>query len=203
MSRIIRHEFSNYQHTSIDQSGLVEPELIKKQWVNKSTLNWVNIIKSQINKNAPIPIKNYNYKVSNNENTLHAIPFQPLGILSSDILQMYQINSIDNLLEYIDTNITSENILTINRIINCWIYSNYNVLKQHNNVLEKIYKKIIYEYIKYFNIDMEREIERKNININKEIKDYIDSWINKKNTTIFSLNLLSDFINYFIKKYKL
>ena len=203
MSRIIRHEFSNYQHTSIDQSELVEPELIKKQWVNKSTLNWVNIIKSQINKNAPIPIKNYNYKVSNNENTLHTIPFQPLGILSSDILQMYQINSIDNLLEYIDTNIKSENILTINRIVNCWIYSNYNVLKQHNNVLEKIYKKIIYEYIKYFNIDMEREIERKNININKEIKDYIDSWINKKNTTVFSLNLLSDFINYFIKKYNL
>ena len=203
MSRIIRHDFSNYQHTSIDQSGLVEPELIKKQWVNKSTLNWVNIIKSQINKNAPFPIKNYNYTVSNNENTLHAIPFQPLGILSSDILQMYQINSIDNLLEYIDTNIKSENILTINRIVNCWIYTNYNVLKQHNNVLEKIYKKIIYEYIKNFNIDMEREIERKNININKEIKDYIDSWINKKNTTTFSLNLLTDFINYFIKKYKL
>jgi hypothetical protein len=203
MSRIIRQEFSNYQHTSIDQMENVEPELIKTKWVNKSTLNWINIIKSQMNKNTPDPIKNYNYTVTNNDNTPHPIPFQPLSLLSSDILQMYQINSIDNLLEYIDTNIKSENILTINRVVNCWIYTNYNVLKQHNNVLEKIYKKIIYEYIKNFNIDMERVIDQKNININKEIKEYIDSWVNKKNIGNFSLNLLTDFISYFIKKYKL
>ena len=62
---------------------------------------------------------------------------------------------------------------------------------------------MIYAYIKYFNIDIEWIIEKKNININKEIKEYIDYWINKNNNTQFLLNLLTDFINYFIKKYKL
>jgi len=202
MSRIIKKEFHDCHYTSIN-NGNSECNLIQKQNVNRVSLNWINIIKSQTNKNKLSPLTNYKYKISNNENSVDAIPFQPMGIISSDILQMYQINSIDNLLEYIDTNIKSENILTINRIVNCWIYNNYNVLKQHNNILEKIYKKIIYEYIKNFNIDMEKEIDKRNININKEIKKYIDFWINKNNTSIFSLNLLTDFINYFIKKYKL
>jgi hypothetical protein len=202
MSRTIRQEFSNCQYTSINNTAS-DCNLIQKQELNKITLNWINIVKSQTNKSTPSPLKDYKYTVSNNENISNAIPFQPMGVLSSDILQMYQINSIDNLLEYIDANIKSKNILTINRIVNSWIYSNYNVLKQHNNVLEKIYKKIIYEYIKNFNIDMESVIDKKNININKEIKEYIDSWVNKTNIANFSLNLLTDFISYFIKKYKL
>jgi len=177
--------------------------IISKQKFNYISLNWINIIKSQTNKNTPFSLKNQKYTVANSENTPTALPFQPFGILSSDILQIYKINSIDDLLDYIDTNVKIENILTINRILNCWIYNNYNILKQYNDILEKIYKKIIYAYIKYFNIDIELIIEKKNININKEIKEYIDYWINKNNIKIFSLNLLTDFINYFIKKYKL
>jgi hypothetical protein len=200
MSRILRKEFHNCQHTGVDD---VECNLISKHKLNSVSLNWINIIKSQTNKNTSFPLKNYKYTIANNENAAIALPFQPIGILSSDILQIYKINSIDNLLEYIDTNIKLENILTINRILNCWIYSNYSILKQHNDILEKIYKKMIYAYIKYFNIDIEWIIEKKNININKEIKEYIDYWINKNNNTQFSLNLLTDFINYFIKKYKL
>ncbi len=200
MSRILRKEFHNCQHTSVDDA---ECNLISKHKLNSVSLNWINIIKSQTNKNTSFPLKNYKYTIANNENTAVALPFQPIGILSSDILQIYKINSIDSLLEYIETNIKLENILTINRILNYWIYSNYSILKLHNDILEKIYKKMIYAYIKYFNIEIEWVIEKKNININKEIKDYIDYWINKNNITIFSLNLLTDFINYFIKKYKL
>jgi len=200
MSRIIRKEFHNCQHTSMDDADC---NIISKQKFNYISLNWINIIKSQTNKNTPFSLKNQKYTVANSENTPTALPFQPFGILSSDILQIYKINSIDDLLDYIDTNVKIENILTINRILNCWIYNNYNILKQHNDILEQIYKKIIYAYIKYFNIDIELIIEKKNININKEIKEYIDYWINKNNIKIFSLNLLTDFINYFIKKYKL
>jgi len=200
MSRIIRKEFHNCQHTSMDDADC---NIISKQKFNYISLNWINIIKSQTNKNTPFSLKNQKYTVANSENTPTALPFQPFGILSSDILQIYKINSIDDLLDYIDTNVKIENILTINRILNCWIYNNYNILKQYNDILEKIYKKIIYAYIKYFNIDIELIIEKKNININKEIKEYIDYWINKNNIKIFSLNLLTDFINYFIKKYKL
>ena len=200
MSRIIKKEFHNCQYTG---AGDDECNIISKHKLNSVSLNWINIIKSQTNKNTPFSLKNYKYTVANKENTAVALPFQPIGILSSDILQIYKINSIDDLLENIDTNIKIENILTINRILNCWIYNNYSILKQHNDILEKIYKKIIYGYIKYFNIDIEWIIEKKNININKEIKEYIDYWINKNNNTQFSLNLLTDFINYFIKKYKL
>ena len=85
MSRIIRKEFHNCQHTSMDDADC---NIISKQKFNYISLNWINIIKSQTNKNTPFSLKNQKYTVANSENTSTALPFQPFGILSSDILQI-------------------------------------------------------------------------------------------------------------------
>ena len=83
--------------------------------------------------------------------------------------------------------------VTINRVINCWIRVNFETLKNYNNYLEKINWKIIeFNYHSY--------IEANESNIKKEIKSFIDYWINKHSLDEFNLNLLKDLIQYLYKK---
>lgn len=117
----------------------------------------------------------------------------PIGLTSDDLLNIYQIDSIDDLTTYVKNN-TNKNYLTVNRIVNCWIRVNFLTLKNYNNSLEKIYL----ELVKYkFN----NKFLDKITNIEKEIKDFVDYWIGKHNGNEFELNLLDDFANYLNKKF--
>ena len=123
----------------------------------------------------------------------------PIGISTSDILQIYEINSIDSLYSWITNNIDTFTIYTINRVLNSWIKNNYDTLKIYNNFLEKIYNKLL---LKYLNIKICKQIKDEKIDINSDIKYYIDYWIEKNNTLAFDFNLLEDMLIYIQKKYK-
>ena len=208
MKRIIKNEFHEYKKLNSKNIDIGDIP-INTQKIHPITLNFIDNFKSTspicITKphledgNKLILYKKYNCNVKNDvyKNILY-IP--PIGITSNDILQIYNIDSIDNLLSYINNNINDGNIININRIVNSWIRINYDTIKIYNNFLEKIYKKLVDRYLSY---DNKNKIKNDNINIDKEIKDYIDYWTNKNNSLDFELNLLEDFISYFIKKYKL
>ena len=120
----------------------------------------------------------------------------PIGFSSSDILQIYNIESIDSLDKWIQENIENKNYITINRVLNCWIKNNFDTLKNYNNFLEKIYNKLLYQYFLKSKTQKINETET-----NKEIKNFIDYWINKYNGSEFNLDLLEELLNYYKKKY--
>jgi hypothetical protein len=166
---------------------------VSSEWINNNNqVNPICLTKYQINNNKVSTYKNYSCKtkINNYSNYLY-IP--PIGLSSQDIINVYNIDSIDKLNNWINENIDG-NYITLNRCLNCWIRINYETLQNYNNFLEKIVNKIV---IKYY------EVEIKKINnLDKEIKSFIDYWINKNNPTVANLDLIYDFINYIRKKYK-
>lgn len=168
---------------------------ISAQWINTSELtNPVCLTKFQIVNNSVQISNNYACKTDvNNYKQYLYIP--PIGLSSTDVLEIYKIYSIDELSRWIDEHLDLSNYIGLNRVLNCWIRVNYDTLKNYNNFLEKICSKIV---IKYFGIELN------NIkNLEKEIKDFIDYWINKNDGTEYKLMLVDDFIIYIRKKYNL
>jgi hypothetical protein len=131
------------------------------------------------------------YKCKSNENSYKKNLYIPvIGFESIDLLNMYSIQSIDSLYNFIDENLQKINFITTNRIINSWIRVNYETLQNYNNYLEKIFSKLIFN--EYTDINES--------NIKKEIKSFIDYWINKHSVNEFNLNLFKDLIQYLYKK---
>ena len=85
--------------------------------------------------------------------------------------------------------------MTEKREFKITIINNIDILKIHNNFLESICK-LLLEKGKY--------IENKYIehdNFNKEIKYFIDYWIDNYNIDNQNLDLLNDLKNYLYKKF--
>lgn len=139
------------------------------------------------------------YKCQNKENNFNKYLYiPPVGFTSSDILAIYNIESIESLYSWIDENIESLYYLTINRVLNCWIKINFETLQNYNNFLEKIYNKLI---IKLLDNKILKKLED---NLQKETKNFIDYWMKKMTleTINMKFDLLSDYIDYLNKKYK-
>lgn len=110
-----------------------------------------------------------------------------LILSSSELLNIYNINSYEDLYNFIKININKKtNFKTINRILNTWIKINLDDLKIHNNFLENIYLNLFDKY--YITL-----IDSKNI---KNILKFIKSWILKKTDDDFDFNLGEDLINF-------
>jgi hypothetical protein len=166
-------------------------------WVNNTLTNPLCLTKFNMDKKNKLNIVNEYKCVSNVNNYKKYLYVPPIGFSSSDILNIYSINSIDELDKWFNDSISEKNIATINRILNAWIKVNFSILKSHNNFLEKIYIKIINEFFNYSYFKKINELD-----FNKEIKNYIDYWTNKHNENEFDLNLLDDLKNHLKKKYK-
>ena len=108
-----------------------------------------------------------------------------------DMVLFYNIEKIDDLESWIDSNYKDKPFDTINRIFNMWIYANIVNLKLFNNVLVSIIKKLL-----IFNFN---DIKEKHID--NELKNYVDYWLKKINKEQFEYNLIGDFKNYLNKKY--
>lgn len=135
----------------------------------------------------------YNNYICNGENKYKDyITLPPIYIDSNDLLQIYNIIDIESLNIWVETNINQYNIVTINRVLNCWIENNIDIIKINNNIINSIYINIINMYINP-NI-------RKKINVEKEIKDYIKYWIEKYNKDDNNI-LFNDIIKYINLKY--
>ncbi len=139
------------------------------------------------------------YKCKTNTNTYKKnLYIPPIGLDSNDLLNIYSVDSIDSLNQWVTENLSQMNYLTINRVLNSWIRVNFDTLKNYNNYLEKIYIKII-----EFNFKNDNQFHNLEKNINKEIKDFIDYWINKHSADEFNLNLLEELKYYLKKKFNL
>ncbi len=150
------------------------------------------------NNNKISTVKPYNCAPNNDNNKYNKYLYTPpIGFVSSDILEMYKINSIDSLVNWIDDNYETKNLLTLNRIVNCWIRQNIDLLLQHSTLLGKIIIKLLLIYNK-----MTRNIVQNNeTEINKDVKKYIEYWITKNKEQPFYMDLLEDLVQHIKKKY--
>jgi hypothetical protein len=193
--RIIKDEINYYKSKEIitlqPNSRIYHPinlELIK----NTDSINPICLTKFQMDKNNNLNILN-KYKCINKTNNYKKNLYVPvIGLGSSDLLNIYSINSIDSLDEFISNNLNILPFKTIERIINCWIRVNFETLKNYNNYLEKICWRFLEFHYK--------KIEKNEVIIKKEIKNFIDYWINKHLFDEFNLNLIKDIIDYLKKK---
>lgn len=196
--RIIKNEKNQVNMTGNEiatiesNKQLLHP--ISGQWVDtKYFTNPICLTKFQIlNKETSI-LNNYPCKQNvNNYKTYLFVP--PIGLSSDDVLRIYDLDSIDKLYNWLLENMEKINYFTIVRIVNCWIKVNFETLKNYNNFLVKIISKLV-----KFNFGDTQPVK----DLDKEIKDFIEYWMNKNNGTEFNLNLIEDFINYISKKYKI
>ena len=198
--RIIKNENFNFtsKNNEISQvpinSQVLHP--ISTVWVQNKSTNPFCLTKFNLDNKNNLNILN-EYKCKTNvDNYKKNMYLPPIGFSSSDILQIYNIESIDSLDKWIQENIENKNYITINRVLNCWIKNNFDTLKNYNNFLEKIYNKLLYQYFLKSKTQKINETET-----NKEIKNFIDYWINKYNGSEFNLDLLEELLNYYKKKY--
>jgi hypothetical protein len=119
----------------------------------------------------------------------------PIGINSQNILEIYNIETINDF-ENIIAEI-NENGYTylVNIIINSWIRKNFETLKKSHAILVKIYTKILLNFVIIENI-----VKNKNLDLSKEIDKFIKKWLEEKKETNFNLDLRNDLINYIQNK---
>jgi hypothetical protein len=178
------------------KSELLHP--ITCKWLNNISNNDMCITKYKYERKSDDNNYYSNYKCDSNiDNYSKYLYVPPIGITSDILLKIYEIQSIDSLIEWIDNNLDSEYIKTINRIINCWIVNNIEILKEHYFILENIYKKII---LKIGSPELIEKIDNKIFNLNKETKYFIEYWINKFDN-YYKPDLLNDYFIYITKKY--
>jgi hypothetical protein len=152
--------------------------------------NPICLTKMHISNNKLNTYSNY---ICNGENKYKEnITLPPIYLDSDDLLQIYDINDIDSLNLWIETNIDSYNITTINRVLNCWIEKNIDIIKIYNNFIYKIYINIVNKYI---NSNIQKKID-----VDTEIKNYIKYWIEKYDKSNKN-NLFNDIIKYINLKF--
>ena len=111
--------------------------------IYNDSINPICLTKFQIDKNKNVNILS-TYKCKNNVNNYKKNLFIPvIGLDSSDFLKIYSVETIDSLYDFVNQNLNKLTLITINRVINCWIRVNFETLKNYNNYLEKIYWIII------------------------------------------------------------
>jgi hypothetical protein len=170
-------------------SRVMEPLFLK---LTNFVPNQTCLTKLDLNNNKNLTYYN-NYKcVSNVNDYKKYLYIPPIGISSNSLLKIYDIDSIDELTLLYDTYSDGTiNYITFNRILNCWIKNNVDFLK-NNNFLEKIYYKLLSTFLNPKIIS--------NINLEKEIKEYINKLLINKSYDKFDFDLLDDMINFLSKK---
>ena len=115
------------------------------------------------------------------------LPYLNLNL--DQLLDIYKIYNIETLIKWIDNKIEEKLPLSyINRIINIWIKSNYNILIKNNNLISDIYIKINENYWKF-----------DNKSINKSIILYIKKWFKYNEYNKFEVDLGKDLLDYITK----
>jgi hypothetical protein len=194
--RIIKDEiyyFNSKEISNLSPNTITFHPINLKIVENNDPINPICLTKFQMDKNNNLNILN-TYKCKNNIDNYKKNLYIPIvGLDSSDLLNIYSIKSIDSLNEFVNENLDKLFLITINRIINCWIRVNFETLKNYNNYLEKIYWKIIeFNHVSYS--------ASNESTIKKEIKDFIDYWIKKHSVEEFNFDLFTELNEYLNKK---
>jgi len=141
----------------------------------------------------------------------------PVVISPKKVLDLYNVDSIDSLIDYMKDTIKNNSIVyydsfkmkeytsndaneneipfdTLNKVFNSWIYENFSILKNHNIILNDLCYIMIRLTISdnFMNED----------SLKKNIKDYIKYWFEEKSIDDINFDLINDMNNYFNKKFK-
>ena len=110
------------------------------------------------------------------------------------LLRIYDINNLNDILDFIDNNIDIMLYDSINRILNCWIRFNFLYLKKNNKILCKIYYKI---FSKFYTL-----ITSNKIFFDMQTELFLKKWFKKNNKKDFYINLGSNLKNFLSSKYE-
>jgi hypothetical protein len=139
--------------------------------------------KYYINNDNIIDMDKNNYCKNINNYESRKFMLTPSSVIRyNDILKIYDIISFDDLFDKIKDLINDNTFITINRLINCWIKSNFDDLKNKNKILVSIYKFIFNTYNPKLQID---ELE-----LSKEI----NKWFKSQKNSNFYINLGEEII---------
>jgi hypothetical protein len=118
----------------------------------------------------------------------------PSTILDTNVLlKINNINTINDIIDYVNNNINTNQYDSINRVLNCWIRQNFDQLKKNNNILSDIYFKI-------FSIFFPENIPNETIFVKKS-QSFFKIWFQKKKYNSFNINLGNDLKKFLSNKY--
>lgn len=145
--------------------------------------NYICPTKYYINNDNILDIdKNSNCKNINNYEARKFMLYPLTIIRYNDILKIYNIISFDDLFDKIKDLINDNTFITINRIVNCWIKTNYDDLKNKNKVLVGVYKFIFNKYNSELIID------------ESDLSKEINKWFKSQKNSNFNINLGEEII---------
>lgn len=125
----------------------------------------------------------WSYKNKKLDN-INNMAYVRIPLHSNLILLGFSVETIDDLIKFVDDNIEKNNPEKfITRIINTWIFENINQVKNYNKIIYSLFDKI---NKKYKILDPEKNIS------SDKIKSYIDKWINTKDINDFHFDLFED-----------
>jgi hypothetical protein len=153
--------------------------LVKKSDDSSFVLTKDYILNNKIKNDKPINNNKFNLKIDDRKYMLF-----PSVILSSEsILQLYKIESVDDMIETVNNFIkNNKNFYTINRILNVFIKNNLDDLKKNHGIIYKIIIDLIDNYYPEFK------------NNEKKILEYIKIWFKNKNENDFDFDLFNNII---------
>lgn len=150
-------------------------ELVKNKGPNKICPTELHYVDGKPYSIAPIENKSL---INKDIQSFMAIPYLNLNI--EQMLSIYKINSIDNMIEWLNNNLDKP-LKTVNRILMVWIRFNYDELKENNKILISIYKKINHQYFKDLQID--------------NLENKINNWFKNNDSNLFHLDLTEYIFN--------
>ena len=121
-SRIIKNELQ----IAPPKSKTIHP--ITLNIISNESNNPLCLTKFYFNKDKKMVMINANNKCGRVD-TKNIMFVPPVSLSSSDILKIYNIESIDDLENWMDEEFDKLNYYGINRIINSWIRENYEIIK--------------------------------------------------------------------------
>ena len=135
--------------------------------------------------------------VKSNRTKSQLMEIPDLSLPLTDILNIYNVNSYEELLELIKILLfNNDSEYTIFRLVNTYTRVYYDDLKKINNSLIKMFKLI-------FNNESTNHIELSIYKINdKKLSAFLKKWFEKNDKNVFYLNICEDVKNFLSNKYE-
>lgn len=144
-----------------------------------------NLANTKIISNNKFNLKTDDRKLDNHNHNRKYMLYPSVILSSESILQLYEIETIDDLIKTVNNYIkNNKNFYTINRILNVFIKNNLDDLKKNNGIINKIIIDLFNNYYPEFK------------NNEKKISDYIKLWFKNQNENDFYFDLFNNIIKF-------
>jgi hypothetical protein len=183
--KIISSNLTNNNDEILDPNNL---GLITNDNTFVLTKNYIlnnQLVNTKIIPNNKFNLKTVDSKLDNHNHNRKYMLYPSVILSSESILQLYEIETIDDLIETVNNYIkNNKNFYTINRILNVFIKNNLDDLKKNNGIINKIIIDLLNNYYPEFK------------NNEKKIIDYIKLWFKNQNENDFYFDLFNNIIKF-------